>query len=264
MKKACVTINQMRKKDEIISFGSLLKDTLQGIEIFYPYNMDLAQQKEYAKYIAYILAEYPYTERVLHLPFGANCHIVDPSLYPNVEELQLAAIGFASRYACDRLTLHLGTIPASMTREEAKDFVLPHLITLAQEAKKHGMWLDIENMPSKSELGYYPEEIVELIKRSGMDNIGVCFDTGHAHVADTEDTKALRILGPYLKHIHLNDNHGERDEHKTFGMGNIDFKAINQVCEEIGYDGLYCLEIIYHTKEDIAHNAELFRSLFTN
>jgi len=36
----------------------------------------------------------------------------------------------------------------------------------------------------------------------------------------------MESLAPYLRHFHLHDNHGERDEHLAVGHGVIPFSAV--------------------------------------
>ena len=51
--------------------------------------------------------------------------------------------------------------------------------------------------------------------------------------------------------MHFSDNHGERDEHKRMGLGNIDFDSVFSKLKEIGYNELHCMEVIYHTASDL-------------
>ena len=88
-------------------------------------------------------------------------------------------------------------------------------------------------------------------------NLGICIDVGHAHLsADTEPhadgaaavSTYLRRYAQSLIHLHLHDNHGERDEHLAFGEGTIEWDRTLGTIEEIGFDGTAVLEI--HGSED--------------
>ena len=83
----------------------------------------------------------------------------------------------------------------------------------------------------------------EITQRHGMQN---CFDVGHAHVQSTrEGSNAVQTyidtLGADVIHLHLHDNHGQRDEHLPTGAGTIDYQALRDYLT--AFEGTACLEI---------------------
>jgi sugar phosphate isomerase/epimerase len=67
---------------------------------------------------------------------------------------------------------------------------------------------------------------------------GVCLDTGHAQQAGHDVASAVRRLGPRIKHIHMQDNHGGPiDEHLPIGHGTIDWPSVFEALDEVGYEG---------------------------
>lgn len=63
-------------------------------------------------------------------------------------------------------------------------------------------------------------------KLSSYQNFGVCLDYAHACAFgdETEIDQWVKALGPYVKHIHINDNDFCSDLHLALGAGNIDWK----------------------------------------
>jgi sugar phosphate isomerase/epimerase len=60
------------------------------------------------------------------------------------------------------------------------------------------------------------------------ENCGVCFDVGHWYAVAGGVKKRnlenwLDTLEPFIRHLHLHDNHGIYDEHLALGRGNIDW-----------------------------------------
>ena len=54
----------------------------------------------------------------------------------------------------------------------------------------------------------------------------------------------IRLAGDRLIALHINDNDASRDQHlMPFGMGNVDFKDVMRALRDIGYRGLFNLEI---------------------
>jgi len=95
------------------------------------------------------------------------------------------------------------------------------LIKLLQPvAREHMVRLAIENMenaPCRPLFDY-------LFKIFAPDELGFCFDSGHAHI-----TGELAILDHYMDRLiltHLHDNRGSVDEHLLPGQGTINWKPI--------------------------------------
>jgi sugar phosphate isomerase/epimerase len=74
------------------------------------------------------------------------------------------------------------------------------------------------------------------------DNIGVCFDFGHAHLrGDVAD--AIETVAEHLIATHVHDNHGGEDEHLVPGRGTIDWPSALITMQKIGYAGTWLLEL---------------------
>ena len=72
-----------------------------------------------------------------------------------------------------------------------------------------------------------PQIFLDLLSSINSPQLGHVFDIGHWNMFST--TKLLDWLtqmSPYLKHLHLHDNHGERDEHLAIGRGYIPFSTL--------------------------------------
>ncbi len=79
----------------------------------------------------------------------------------------------------------------------------------------------IENMFDNS-----PDMLVQLAKRLESEkNFGVCFDYAHAVIFGSDTDRWVRMLAPYVKHMHINDNDLKNDLHLAAGDGKIDWDA---------------------------------------
>jgi sugar phosphate isomerase/epimerase len=53
-----------------------------------------------------------------------------------------------------------------------------------------------------------------------FDSVGFCFNTGHAYLdPETDFNEYVDKLGSRIRHIHLTDNYGNRDDHQPPGLG---------------------------------------------
>jgi sugar phosphate isomerase/epimerase len=89
------------------------------------------------------------------------------------------------------------------------------------------------------------DRILYLIARVGSDKLGICLDTGHLNLQkDRDQRKFILGAGKRLHALHIADNEGERDQHiMPFTRGNVNFVNVVRALKEIGYEGLFNLEI---------------------
>jgi sugar phosphate isomerase/epimerase len=87
-------------------------------------------------------------------------------------------------------------------------------------AKPLGVRLLLENIPNEI---CTPEKIVEFIQTTHFDDVGVCFDVGHAHIM-TDVAQAFETLKNHIHSTHIHDNKKDRDSHLWPGHGSIDWK----------------------------------------
>lgn len=71
-----------------------------------------------------------------------------------------------------------------------------------------------------------------------------CMDTGHVNKGGAESVgEAIRILGKDISCLHLHDNNGKADNHRPLFCGTTDWNDALDAFDEIGYEGVYNLEI---------------------
>jgi sugar phosphate isomerase/epimerase len=79
------------------------------------------------------------------------------------------------------------------------------------------------------------------------DYLCCCVDTGHVNKAmrfgNPTPQEFIRAMGCAVKCLHLNDNNTLTDQHKPPMTGVIDWKEILSALKEIGYDGVFNLEL---------------------
>jgi sugar phosphate isomerase/epimerase len=114
------------------------------------------------------------------------------------------------------LILHLGE------REDSwGPRALEHSITALEHlrafANPLGVKILVENLQGDVAR---PAHLVEILTAGHFQDIGVCLDTGHAHLGDGVST-ALGELRSHIRSSHLHDNKGDRDAHLWPGDGTI-------------------------------------------
>jgi sugar phosphate isomerase/epimerase len=178
-----------------------------------------------------------------HPPFGGpyDLSLLDEAaraeaLALNREQLISAAL-LGARYYVVHPSDHLQPEEHAARRASFQE-ALQRLLASAQET---GVSLAVENLPP-GYLGAELEEVIALVDGCQSPLVGVCFDTGHAHVCGTDVAEAVRRLGHRLMTIHWHDNDGQADQHKLPGQGTIAWAAFFAALAELGWERPVCLE----------------------
>lgn len=89
------------------------------------------------------------------------------------------------------------------------------------------------------------EDICAIVDKYAGDNMGICWDFGHAHLTHLDQKQALLYIGNRLKITHIHDNFERDDEHLLPTMGLADWKSFMPALTEINYNGPLTLEVNY-------------------
>lgn len=89
-----------------------------------------------------------------------------------------------------------------------------------------------------------PDMLCRLAERMKTEpRFGVCFDIGHAFLTKSAQAEWLDGILPYTKHLHLNDNMGQSDEHLALGEGRIDWNLFVSKMQSHPGDATALLEV---------------------
>lgn len=110
-------------------------------------------------------------------------------------------------------------------------------------AEERNLIVCFENMPMVGMHISSPERTLAFIRKINRPSFQFCLDTGHAIILKTSPADAVRMAGENLKVLHIHDNMGNRDEHLLPQCGLIDWKDFGAALQEIGFDGVFSLEL---------------------
>jgi sugar phosphate isomerase/epimerase len=94
--------------------------------------------------------------------------------------------------------------------------------------------------------------------------LGLTLDIGHANIGPDGMTRILTFIRRYesrLRHVHVSDNRGRRDDHLPVGEGYIDFPAVAAALNKIGYQGGLTLEIFTDNRDDLVRSRDRLMTL---
>lgn len=103
------------------------------------------------------------------------------------------------------------------------------------------------------------EPILEVKQRLPEPNFSLCLDIGHAHCMSPHPVEewAQKLAGE-ITHLHVHDNHGERDEHLGLGKGTIPVREVLKNFQG-REDCTYTIEC--NTKEDVRMSCRMLREI---
>ncbi len=91
----------------------------------------------------------------------------------------------------------------------------------------------------------------------GLDNVGVLYDTHHAHIEDPDPVIALPAAGDHLFHIHLSESH-----RGTLGSGQVNWDETFATLDFLGYSGWLTIEAFGMSDPAIVGAANIWRQAF--
>jgi sugar phosphate isomerase/epimerase len=119
-------------------------------------------------------------------------------------------------------------------------------------AKPLGVKLLVENIPNDLST---PERLVELITTLHYDDIGICFDFGHAHMM-TNVEQAWDIVSRHVRSTHVHDNNKDRDAHLFPGEGSIDWNDAMRVLNNAQHVPPLLLEVSGEDRDKLIERLE--------
>ncbi len=109
---------------------------------------------------------------------------------------------------------------------------------------------------------------------NNADYFFTCVDTGHSNKAmrfgNPKPADVIRRLGSSIVCLHLNDNDTLTDQHKPLLTGTIDWDDVFDALDEVGYSGVYNMEIsLQRFGEEIiedtaAYSVKILRNILNN
>ena len=137
----------------------------------------------------------------------------------------------------------------NLSAEEKIERNVERLKVLAENIAGKDVTVCLENLrpltPGRTDLiDKSAEDLLHIIDLVGSPDLGICLDTGHLNLTVKGHRNFILKAGKKLKALHITDNDGTADRHlMPFTRYGIDFFEIVKTLREVGYDGIFNLEI---------------------
>jgi sugar phosphate isomerase/epimerase len=232
MQKAVSTYLFVKERLHPGILDGLARSGVQAIEIFAArQHLDYANRKAHVKEIAEWFRGSGIPLNSVHSPLFAdyewgragapalNISSTDRAARVDAMDEIKRALEIAEQIPFRFLVQHIGT-PNEGFSEKKFEAAMTSIEHLRAFAKPLGVRILLENIPNELST---PDRLVEMIHSAHFDDVGVCFDFGHANMVSTV-REGFEILRAYICSTHVHDNDKLRDSHLWPGQGTIDWK----------------------------------------
>ena len=130
-----------------------------------------------------------------------------------------------------------------------------NLKEVARYAEDKGITLGVEPL-NRFETSFInlAEQAVELVKMVDSPRVGVMIDTFHSNIEEKSIGKAIETAGPYLVHVHANEN-----DRGIPGSGHVGWNEVAAALKKVNYSGALVIESFNTTVKEIARAAAIWR-----
>ena len=232
MQRAMSTYVYVRERLHPGLLDTLVRGGAQAIEIFAArQHMDYANRKQHIREIADWFRSTAIPLNSVHAPLYSDyewgrdgsppVNVASIDRAPRIEAMDeiKRALEIAEQIPFRFLIQHIGVSNESFD-ERKFEAAMTSIEHLRAFAKPLGVQILLENIPNDLST---PEKLVEFIHTSHFEDVGVCFDVGHAHLMG-DVAAAFEIVKQYVRSTHIHDNAKDKDTHLWPGNGSIDWK----------------------------------------
>ena len=256
MQRAVSTYVYIKERLHPGLLDGLVRGGAQAIEIFAArQHIDYANRKQHVREIADWFRSTGIPLNSVHSPLYADYEFGRAGAPPvNVASTDRAgrieamdevkrALEIAEQIPFRFLIQHIGT--GNETFDDRKfEAAMTSIEHLRAFAKPLGVSILLENIPNELAT---PDKLVELIHAAHFDDVGVCFDFGHAHIMSNV-AEAFEIVKPHVRSTHVHDNAKDRDAHLWPGEGSINWKEAMELLRDAPNTPPLLLEIEHDDK----------------
>jgi sugar phosphate isomerase/epimerase len=231
MLKAISTFVYIKERLHPGLLDGLVRGGAQAIEIFAArQHLDYANRKQHVREIADWFRTSGVPLHSVHAPLYADyewgrtgsapLHVASTDRAGRIAAMDeiKRAIEVAEHIPFRFLIQHIG-VPGEEFDDRKFEAAMTSIEHLRAFAKPLGVRVLLENIPNEL---CTPDRLVEFIRTTHFDDVGVCFDLGHAHIM-SDIPQAFAALGQSIHSTHVHDNHKDRDAHLWPGSGSIDW-----------------------------------------
>ena len=163
----------------------------------------------------------------LHAPFsGFSCGSKRSKISDQSRRIVERTLALAALMKSCRIVFHPGLDCGSSKKRQQQwlEQSIPFWQAYLNQAEDQQTLLCIENIWET-----HFEYQLQLLQEINSPWFGHVFDIGHCHLfSEPPLSDWLTHIGPYIRHLHIHDNFGQRDDHMVLGEGDAPLAELYQ------------------------------------
>jgi L-ribulose-5-phosphate 3-epimerase len=171
----------------------------------------------------------------------------DPSGFELRQRFLRLAVDVAAELGAEAVSFWSGVRPDDVSPDRAWDRLIAGCASLVDYAAARSVVLGFEPEPGMlvDDLAGYHRLLSAL---GSPDPFGLTLDIGHCRCNEPRSVPdCVRLAGPRLANVQIDDMRRGVHEHLEFGDGEIDFPPVLAALDEVGYQGLVAVELPRHS-----------------
>lgn len=165
--------------------------------------------------------------------------------YDETEELIKRSVKASALIGAPFWTAHpRSSLDTRFSYDTAASHNYDDYLPVLEAAEKNSAKLLFENMPvfpdfpDRRYFSSKPDELSKFADSFNSESVGVCWDTGHAHMLlDEDEFGYMKQVGKRIKIIEVNNNWIRYDSHMLPSCGNMDWSAFAKSVKEMNFTG---------------------------
>jgi len=179
----------------------------------------------------------------VHAPFGEqeDLSALDPSVRGNAINVHKRLLEKVALAGAKVMIVHPGRHASADDIPKMEEILPSSLEEVLEAAEQTGVKLALENMLPEHP-GYSSETVRRIVEGINSPFLGVCFDTGHAHVNKEGEIAAFDNLKDLIIAFHLQDNDSTHDMHLQPPYGTINWDKLAPMIKELNFQDPMAVE----------------------
>ncbi len=220
--------------DFLDRFAAARANGFEAVEFLFPYAWPAASIAErlQASGLKLVLHNLPPGDWAA----GERGMACDPARVGEFQDSVALALEYAIALDVPRLHCLAGLLPPGVAPEHAHATYIDNLRFAAARLREHGVKLLIEPINTYDMPGYFltgSAQAAAIIAECEADDILLQYDMYHMQRMEGELAAGIRQHLPLIGHMQLADVPGRHEP----GTGEIDYRALFTLIDELGYDG---------------------------
>jgi hydroxypyruvate isomerase len=236
----CANVSILFKEAPFLErFGRAADAGFSAVEFWWPLGEDLHEVEAAIKEANLNVALFNFFAG--DMPAGERGLLSDPARQEAFRENVPVALDLARRLGCTKLNALVGQELPGMSREEQLDLARENVSWAAGVAAEYGVEVLVEAV-NTFENGPYllfrTDDAARFVGSVGKANVGLQHDFYHMQRMEGNLEVTLRRHIAQIRHVQVADSPGRGEP----GTGEINYRHVFGVLEELGYDGYVGLE----------------------